>query len=572
MDDVELALGVDPEIGRLYKDGKAFSEETPVLALSFLRGLAVVYCEILDRDLEGGSLGEKIQSLDRKCRLTPQRRKLLKILQLNGNKGAHPESYEFVTLDFPVLAAEALEAARTLIEQLYRQRGKVIPPYVIAPVLSGALKDMCVRAMLERDVQSMYLAGAFFFERAEREPKIHVILAADGYPQSARNDIDQAMFWFKQAADAEHPSASYQYGHYLTQNIKVDKDRLSEGQRYIARAAQSKHADALVYVGNASLVGSGIFLKDEEYAREAFENAARQEHPVAWAQLGAMHSLGVGGTANKTSAALYTLDAARAGIPQAQFNLFVLYMDGDGLPKDEAEGIKSLQEAAAQGYPAAIYNLATFIASGRVPDRGANEAEGEYERAMQFEEFRARSALYAAEIIECRTDEISDLIRAANYLQTCYSLIIDKDPHNLRAECLEKCRKVVGRMRAYINLNGPDRSLQAEDIFTSALFDKGCIPVVDRDERLRYLLDAIERSSSPSAAVTNTEFLLREACLDPRLSQPDIGWKGPATIRRMPAVAVEPRIAPVLRPANKVRRNDLCLCGSGRKFKKCHGA
>lgn len=30
--------------------------------------------------------------------------------------------------------------------------------------------------------------------------------------------------------------------------------------------------------------------------------------------------------------------------------------------------------------------------------------------------------------------------------------------------------------------------------------------------------------------------------------------------------------APVVRDANKVGRNDPCHCGSGKKFKKCHGA
>lgn len=31
-------------------------------------------------------------------------------------------------------------------------------------------------------------------------------------------------------------------------------------------------------------------------------------------------------------------------------------------------------------------------------------------------------------------------------------------------------------------------------------------------------------------------------------------------------------VAPVKREAPKVGRNDLCPCGSGEKFKKCHGA
>jgi preprotein translocase subunit SecA len=33
-----------------------------------------------------------------------------------------------------------------------------------------------------------------------------------------------------------------------------------------------------------------------------------------------------------------------------------------------------------------------------------------------------------------------------------------------------------------------------------------------------------------------------------------------------------PSVAPVKRETPKIGRNDLCPCGSGEKFKKCHGA
>lgn len=156
MDDIELAFGAHPEIGRLYSDGKSFSVETPILSLSFFRGLAAAYCNVLDRDLKGASLSEKIQQLDSQGMLKSNVRKLLRILQVNGNKAAHPEGFDFVTLDFSMLATESLDAARALIEQLYLIRDGAIPEYVPAPVQSGALKEMCVQAMLYHDVESMY--------------------------------------------------------------------------------------------------------------------------------------------------------------------------------------------------------------------------------------------------------------------------------------------------------------------------------------------------------------------------------------------------------------------------------
>lgn len=272
MDDIELAFGAGPEIGRLYKESKAFSEETPVLSLTFSRGLAGAYCNSLDRFSKGESLFEKISQLDCKNKLMPEELRQLRTLQSNGNKAAHPEAYGFLKHNFPKLAAESLDAARELIEQFYLRRDGRVPLYKITQVSSGALKEMCVKAMLEREVDSMYLAGTFFLELAKNDTDQYAPVEENGYPISARSDIDHSMFWFKQAADVGHASASYQYGYYLTQHCNVDEARLDEGEHYIANAARNKIADALVYVGNVSLYGSARFPKNEAYAREVYES------------------------------------------------------------------------------------------------------------------------------------------------------------------------------------------------------------------------------------------------------------------------------------------------------------
>lgn len=41
----------------------------------------------------------------------------------------------------------------------------------------------------------------------------------------------------------------------------------------------------------------------------------------------------------------------------------------------------------------------------------------------------------------------------------------------------------------------------------------------------------------------------------------------------MPLMSFErPRVAQVVRDSPKIGRNEPCTCGSGQKFKKCHGA
>lgn len=74
----------------------------------------------------------RFEILIARAMLKPQVRKQLKILQINGNKAAHPESYEFVKLDFPALAVEALDAALRLIEQLHENPARSMPYIVLS--------------------------------------------------------------------------------------------------------------------------------------------------------------------------------------------------------------------------------------------------------------------------------------------------------------------------------------------------------------------------------------------------------------------------------------------------------
>jgi preprotein translocase subunit SecA len=47
---------------------------------------------------------------------------------------------------------------------------------------------------------------------------------------------------------------------------------------------------------------------------------------------------------------------------------------------------------------------------------------------------------------------------------------------------------------------------------------------------------------------------------------------GAPAARNPPPQRPQARVAPVRREQAKISRNDLCPCGSGEKFKKCHGA
>lgn len=523
------------------------------------RLLGSVFCNTLDRSLIAVLLDKKIKSLGDRGMLKPPARRSLRVLQHHGNIAAHPEDFAYEHHDFGAMAVEALDAARSLVEEVYRARQENVPTYDIVEVESSALAEMCARAMLDRDEEAMSQAGEFFKEKAAQASKKDFLKRSDNYGVSARSDIEQAVFWFRQGASAENPNCMYQYGLYTVDDRASNDLQRSQGQAQISRAAKAGHTEALVYVAQCSLEGSGIFFEDLGYARECFELAAEQGHPAALAQLGAIYAQGLGCDVDLDKAATYTLQAAELGFPQGQFNLFTLYHDGAGLPKDMQKAIKWLMEAAAQDYPNAVYALACILQAEIIPGRARIDAVPEYERAMKSQEFRARAALAAAEIIESTHSVIFDLVRAANHAQQCFEVISKNgDPHSLRADCLAVCRRAVSRLRALINRNGPEAALNGSDVVTCTLFNHNCIPVIDASARHSEIGQGIYEHGRESPE-QGRDYLLREACLVPKP-------------RHLPTAST-PRLTatPPRLTKPKQKPNAPCLCGSGAKFKKCHG-
>lgn len=555
MDDIDLAYELDAEIGRLYKSAKSFSHRAPGQALSFLRGLAYRVCTVLGEVNEPltGPLAERIKRLEGQGSASARMIKALRTLQKNGNKAAHPEQFGYEEHNLSYMTEESLASAIVLMEELYWRKHQGSPSYSVSPIQSTALWEMCAKAMLEDDVDAMFQAGTYFLESAGLDLDHNFGLSAL-HRSSTQSDMEQAIFWMRRAATRDHVQASYCYGRHLIQQPSGTADHL-HGQHYIANAARAGNADALVHVGNSHLSGDGVFEKNDVLAREAFEEAALASHPEALAQLGAMIALGLGGFTDKESAATYTLEAARAGIPHAQFNLFVMYSTGNGMQRDAEKALSALQDAASQGFPDAIYNLATWIECGLVSGREMAEAEDEYLRAMNFAEYRARSSMYAAQWVERRSQNVSELLRTAELLQICYEETMDEDPHQLRELCLPACDRVITRARDQVKRLRP-AGMELADLLTLCLFDEQCVPVARREERVKFIMDRFHELSRSGAMNELAEFMMKEACIGhpSRPSSRPIARIKPATARAVP------------------RRNEVCHCGSGRKYKKCHGA
>lgn len=556
MNDVEFAFSASERIGRLYRDGKRFSSETPIQALSSLRGLASAFCDLLDRDLEGQSTDTKIRSLHARGMLTPAARNHLRTLQRNGNRACHPESYDFETHDFPAMAQETLIAARGLIEQFFHLSHQDVPKYEVAILESDGLRDMCYSAMIEATPEAMHQAGIYFKEKADQLAVKDWFQKEDGYGMASRAHIEQAMFWFKQGAHDRHPDCMYQYGLYLANHQGDNQERRAEGERLIAHATSMDHADALVYVAHGHLTGRGIFDEDLPYAREFYEQAARQDHPEALSQLGIIHAKGIGCDIDPIAAAQYIQRAAEAGYPTAQYNLFVLYQAGAGVERDTDTAVKWLTDAANQAYPDALFQLGILTQQGRIEGQGISQAFRLYERCLAFPAFQSRAAMVAAELTLTTDDSVTGWVRAAHYLLTVYEAIDrEGDCHHLRDTCLAYSEKVLGTLRRHISRFGPDPRLQLSDLLVCLQFDERGVPTPGK--HLAELSALLERAAFHDATAVNT--LLHLAGIEP-LKHPHNAL---AATRHQPMIA---------QGTTRPGRNDPCSCGSGQKYKKCCGA
>lgn len=550
MDDIQFALGAHPEIGRLYRDGKSSSGDAPGQALTALRGLASSFCNILDRDLDQQEpLAGKIRSVAGMLKRPILRH--LNLLKDHGNKAAHPESFEHEQLNLQCMATEALAAARELIGELYRLRGETPPEYEVGEIADSGLREVCYRAMFEGDVDAMHQVGSMLKEKADSIPKTGLPVGADGYPDAARADIDQAMFWLKQGAAKDHPDCLYQYGRYTAKRRGVTEEEASSGEHMIISAAEAGHSDAQVYVAEGHLNGSGIFVEDIVAAREMYEKAAAQDHPVALSQLGAIYEQGLGCEPDPIAAARYTLRAAEAGYPQGQFNAFVLLHYGTGVKQDINKANEWLDKAVAQGYPAAVYNMGCLVQQGFIEGKRITDAIAYYEQSQCSWVYRARACLAIAEINLAHVGTPEGLLLAVMNLQECYQCISrDGDEHDLLHTCLSASKKAVAALRAHISSYGPSAAAAGNDILACFMFDHSGKPYADKMARLRVYGDLLHMKASKDAIATA---IAREAGIEHR--------SAPSTnVRRLPAVA-----------GQLPGRNEPCTCGSGRKFKKCCG-
>jgi|OM-RGC.v1.000325242 TPR repeat protein len=134
---------------------------------------------------------------------------------------------------------------------------------------------------------------------------------------------------------------------------------------------------------------------DFQQAANWFRESAIQGVPNAQYNLGVLYERGLGLPQDDTRALLWYHSAAEQGHPLAQYNLGVLYSAGRGIPLSYTESARWFRRAAERGVPAAAYNLAVLTESGLGLTRDAAEAERWLRRAAELGHSEAKKRLAA---------------------------------------------------------------------------------------------------------------------------------------------------------------------------------
>jgi len=149
-------------------------------------------------------------------------------------------------------------------------------------------------------------------------------------------DPNKAVMWFRQAAEQGHVEAQFALGSLLEKSDSAD-----EAHAWYTKAAMHGHAAAQK------------ILSSEKWKDKAAPVAAPQGHAATQK------------AADMSTESLDKLfQQAEAGDMDAQYNLGIMYYNGEGAPQDFGQAMNWFHLAAQQGDADAQFNLGLMIGRG----------------------------------------------------------------------------------------------------------------------------------------------------------------------------------------------------------------
>ena len=151
----------------------------------------------------------------------------------------------------------------------------------------------------------------------------------------------------------EQPQAAKQLNRHLNQLMTSPK-MMESMSRASAQMSHFKAATKLALLARTMI----------KFTVEWYQKAAQQGDAEAQFNLGVMYKNGDGVTQDYEKAVEWYQKAADQGYASAQFNLGVMYKNGDGVTQDYEKAVEWYQKAAQQGDAQAQFNLGEMYRRG----------------------------------------------------------------------------------------------------------------------------------------------------------------------------------------------------------------
>jgi TPR repeat protein/predicted aspartyl protease len=227
-----------------------------------------------------------------------------------------------------------------------------------------------------RGVMRDYAAAVGWFRKA----------AEQGYAQGQANlgymyrtgrgglpqDDKQAVEWYRKAAEQGNTGAQ------AALNSLEQRQREQVAKRYVKDLSA---APVTSLAGPSEDAAAAYKNGDYATALRLWRDLAEQGLAGAQSNLGLMYRDGRGVTRDDAEAVSWFRKSAEQGDAAGQSNLGKMYEEGRGVAKDETEAAKWYRKAADQGYAAAEANLGVMYEEGRGVAKDESEAAKWYRKA-----------------------------------------------------------------------------------------------------------------------------------------------------------------------------------------------
>jgi TPR repeat protein len=203
-------------------------------------------------------------------------------------------------------------------------------------------------------------------------------------------DPGDALKWFLAAANQGQTEAMVKAGKMLANGRGATAPDMPAAVALFTKASDNGDVEGMYALGECYFFGKGV-EKDPKKAIDLLATSAGLNNVRAMDLLGNIYRKGVPNLLEPNHEEAFRLfsRAAEMGYLDAQGNLGVLYINGQGVTKDEKKAVSLFQDGAEKGNPSCMFYYAMCLNGGVGVEKDPDAARGWFVKAAKGGDRRA---------------------------------------------------------------------------------------------------------------------------------------------------------------------------------------